>query len=226
MVEYSETIPIQYEQGEARFMGMDVLVDPSVLIPRPETELLVRTAASLLTEKGQEEPLIVDMGTGSGAVSMGLARLMPDCRIIACDVSAEALMVAEKNIHRYGYLDRVALLRTDMFKRLGDENEGVVDAVVSNPPYVSDTDYEKLDAWVKAEPQIALKSGPEGMDHLSVLAAESGRFLKPGGIIAVEVAYDQAERVKRLFQGQGFERVTGYRDLNGYERVITGYRNG
>ncbi len=226
MKQYSETIPVQYEEGRARFMGMDVLVDPRVLIPRPETELLVEVAAGLCRERGWTSPFILDVGTGSGVIPLALTKLIGDCRVIGSDVSEEALCVARENLRRFDRERRVKLVVSDMFSAFAPEHEGAFNAIVSNPPYVSDRDYEKLDAWVKAEPWIALHGGEEGMDHLNVLARESGRFLAPGGFIAVELGYDQAQKVKDRFVAAGFTDVTSFTDLNGYERVITGWKHG
>lgn len=226
MMEYSDTVPVQYAEGSARFMGMDILLEPGVFIPRPETELLIRTIADLCRKKGRKDPLILDIGTGSGIIPLGLARLLKNCRVIGVDVSRDALRIAGQNVERFKHEDRITLMRSDMFEAFGPEHEGIFTAVVSNPPYVSGSSYEKLDAWVKAEPRVALYAGEEGMDYLRVLAEESGKFLKGGGFIAVEVGYDQAGKVKKLFKWAGFTGIRGYFDFNGYERVIVGWKHG
>jgi len=221
-----DTVPIQYREGRTRFMDMDILVAPRVFIPRPETELLIRTVADLCQKELLEAPFILDIGTGSGVVPLGLTRFIEGCRVISVDISQNALEVAEQNIARYGRGERITLMRSDMFEVFGAEHEGLFDAVVSNPPYVSDRDYEELDPWVKAEPRVALYAGKEGLDHLSVLVEESPRFLKPDGFVAVEVGYDQGRKVKDLFMKNGFSRVKGLYDFNNYERVIVGWKNG
>jgi release factor glutamine methyltransferase len=226
MKEYSETVPVQYQQGKASFLGMDILVDERVLIPRPETELLVEVAAGLCRQSSLEKPFILDLCTGSGAVALGLVSMLDGCRVIGSDVSQDAISVARKNIDRFDLGDRVKLLISDMFESFGAEYEGAFDCIVSNPPYVSDKDYVKLDAWVKAEPKIALYAGAEGMDYLSLLIPGSARFLKPGGFLAVEVGYDQAGKVKRQFDACGFEKIDSFRDFNRHERVIVGWKNG
>jgi release factor glutamine methyltransferase len=207
-------------------MDMDILVDERVLIPRPETELLVSTVEDFCRRNAWKEPLILDLGTGSGIISIGLAGKIPGARITASDVSADALCVAGENIKRLGYADRIRLVESDMFKSFGAEYRGRFDIIVSNPPYVSGKDYAGLDAWVLAEPRIALYGGTEGMDHLETIADESGKFLKRGGLLAVEVGYDQSEKVKDKLSSCGFENVRSVKDLNGYERVITGWKHG
>jgi release factor glutamine methyltransferase len=225
-MECSQTIPVQYREGKTRFLDTEILVDPRVLIPRPETELLVRVVADTCMEKGSKDPLVLDIGTGSGAISVGLAGLIADCSIIASDVSRDALCVARKNVDRLGYAGRVTLVESDMFGALEDRHREAFDVIVSNPPYVSEEDYAGLDAWVLAEPRIALYAGVEGMDYLSRLAEESGKFLKKGGFLALEVGYDQAEKVKDKLRLCGFRNIASFEDFNGYERVIIGWKHG
>ena len=225
-MEYSETIPVQYQEGKASFLGMDVMVDPRVLIPRPETELLVRTVSRLCAEKGWKAPLVLEIGTGSGIIPLGLARLVEGCRVVATDISEDALDLARENLKLFGGGARISLVASDMFAALKDGHREIFDCVVSNPPYVSDKDYENLDAWVRAEPGIALRAGEEGLDHLEAIAAGSARFIKKGGFVAVEVGYDQSAKVKDLFSDNGFEDICSCRDFNGYERVIVGWKHG
>jgi release factor glutamine methyltransferase len=226
MTDHSDSVPVQYMEGKATFMGMDIMVDPRVLIPRPETELLVAVIADLCRERSGKKPLILDVGTGSGIIPLGLAKLIGDCRVIGADISEGALNVARENLRRSGYEDRIRLVVSDMFSAFVPEYENAFDCVVSNPPYVSKRDYERLDAWVKTEPKIALYAGDEGMDYLNLIACQSGRFLAPGGFLAVEVGYDQSKKVKRRFSECGFDDVAGFRDFNGYERVIVGWKHG
>jgi release factor glutamine methyltransferase len=225
MREYSETVPIQYEEGITDFMGFEIMVDERVLIPRPETELLVNIVSEICENMELAAPVILDVGTGSGIIPLGLKKLMPACRVTGCDISSGALGVAFKNIAINGHPE-IELVLSDMFSYFGPEFENYFDCIVSNPPYVSSKDYDGLDAWVKAEPRIALYAGSEGMDHLAKIISSSGRFLKKGGVCAVEIGYDQAEKVKRCFGENGFIDIKSHRDINGYERVITGKNNG
>jgi release factor glutamine methyltransferase len=225
--DYSETIPVQYEEGKTVFMGMDITVDPRVLIPRPETELLVRTAAEGCRLTGVRAPRVLDIGTGSGCIAIALTRLLPNSRIIAADISPDALDVARVNADALAEGGRIELIRSDMFSALqGEGYEGCFDLIVSNPPYVSDADYARVDAWVRAEPGLALRGGTEGMDLLAAIAENAPLYLAPGGLLAVEAGYDQAEKVKESFNGSGLEEVRSVTDLNGYERVITGRKSG
>jgi len=216
--------PIQYEEGAASFMGMEIIVDQRVLIPRPETELLVRKVADLCV--GIKKPRILDAGTGSGIISLGLAKLITDCEIIASDVSKDALSVARKNLKKFGFADKIRLVVSDWFSYFTEEYNNFFDCIVSNPPYVSLKDFDQLDPWVKAEPRLALYAGKEGMDCLNVIISGSLRLLAPKGKLSVEIGYDQAEKVKNRFSEGGFIGLTSSKDFNGYERVITGFKNG
>ncbi len=207
-------------------MGMIVKVDQRVLIPRPETELLVRKVVDLCGEKGKTKPRILDAGTGSGIISLGVAKLITNCEIIAADISEDALSVAGENLKKFGCGDKVRLVVSDWFSYFTEEYNNFFDCIVSNPPYVSDKDFARLDPWVKAEPRLALYAGKEGMDCLNVIISGALRLLAPGGFLSVEVGYDQAEKVKNRFRASGFSSLTNSKDFNGYERVITGFKNG
>lgn len=225
LIDYSETVPIQYERGRVEFMGMEVAVDPRVLIPRPETELLVDVTVALCNHKIYFDPFILEIGTGSGVIPMALRKNIAGCTVTATDISEEALQVARKNVCDHG-MSGIEFVLTDMFEGILPEYEERFDVLVSNPPYVSEKDYSKVDAWVKAEPRIALCSGKEGMDHLKIMIENGNRCLRPGGFIALEIGYDQSEKVKGLFDLHGYHNISSHKDHNGYERVITGFKNG
>jgi len=201
---------------------MKLAVDKRVFIPRPETELLVEKAVSLCSENKIHEPLILDIGAGSGAVSLALAKSIAKCRVIGVDISLDALSVARLNIQNHGLSDKIELRESNMFNCLGDKYKGCFDLIVSNPPYVSALDYKNLDAWVKAEPRIALYGGEDGMDYIKFIIERGKRFLKTRGSVFVEVGYNQSEKAKRLFADNGFSDIKSYRDFNNYERVIKG----
>jgi len=221
-----DTIPIQYEEGKALFLGMEVKVDRRVLIPRPETELLVKKTVDLCRKNGKANPKILDIGTGSGVIPLGIIKLIGKCEIIAADISEEALDAAEENLKQFECSDKVKLVRSDMFSFFTEKYKNFFDCIVSNPPYVSEKDYKKLDSWVKAEPRSALFAGKEGMDYLNIIISDSSRFLTRRGFLAVEIGYDQAEKVKNKFLSEGFSGIKSFKDFNGYERVITGFKNG
>ncbi|MFA6635762.1 MAG: peptide chain release factor N(5)-glutamine methyltransferase [Candidatus Omnitrophota bacterium] len=223
--EYSEAIPPQYLDGFAVFMGRRIKVDPRVLIPRPETEILVRTAKDEIELSGKKKSRILDMCTGSGAVAIALAEILPDVKITAADISREALEVAEDNLRHFGFAGRIELAVSDLFSAFGNDSENLFDAIVSNPPYVSDRDFKLLDPWVKAEPAIALFAGEKGMDYLSRICEESPKFLKDGGFLAVEIGYDQYPAVTQKMAECGFSEIKSFKDENGYDRVIMGQKN-
>lgn len=224
--EYSETVPAQYEDGFTIFMGTKIKVDARVLIPRPETELLVKIAERELRRSNPEKCRIIDMCTGSGAIAITLAKSLPQAHIKAVDISREALEVAEENIREERLFDNIDILVSDMFSCFGDADEGIYDGIVSNPPYVSDRDFELLDPWVKAEPPVALFAGKNGMDHLNTICSQSLRFLKSGGFLAVEIGYDQSLLVREKMKGTGFFGIESFKDDNGHDRVIIGRKNG
>jgi release factor glutamine methyltransferase len=224
--EYSETVPTQYLDGFAVFMGKRIKVDPRVLIPRPETEILVRAAKDEIELSGKRKTRVLDMCTGSGAVAIALAEILPDAKITATDISREALEVAEDNLRHFRLAGRIKLEISNLFSALSNAPENLFDAIVSNPPYVSDRDFKLLDPWVKAEPAIALYAGEKGMDYLSRICEESPGFLKSGGFLAVEIGYDQFSAVTRKMSECGFSEIKSFKDEGGYDRVIMGRKNG
>ncbi len=225
MKEYSETIPIQYAEGKTRFMGMDVLVDERVLIPRPETELLVSVVADLCRQRSWSNIEIMDVGTGSGIVSLGIKKLIFESKVTAIDISENAINVALNNVEVLGF-DGIRFIKSDMFSGLGKEHLCRYNCIVSNPPYVSAHDYDKLDAWVKAEPKIALYGGQYGMDYINILAERSLEFIVRGGFLAIEIGYDQTAKTKEKLEECGFVGVKSFKDFNEYERVVVGWKNG
>lgn len=220
LIDYSETVPVQYERSSASFFGHQLYVDPRVFIPRPETELLAERTIHFLRELDVAVPDILEVGTGSGNIPVAIASEIEECRITALDISSEALDVARLNIERHDLVHKIELLRSDMFEKTGEQK---FDCIVSNPPYVAESDHPHLDAWVRAEPETALVSGPDGLDHFRELAAASRTRLKKGGFAAVEIGYDQAPEACRIFERAGLRKISLFRDVNGYERVIAGW---
>ena len=224
MKEYSETIPIQYQEGYAKFFDMDIIVDPRVLIPRPETELLVEVVTELCVSKKWKSPNILEIGVGTGIISISLSKRIDKVNILGVDVLKSILSLAWENIERHNSEDNIDLRVSDMFSEV--KEKGFFNAIVSNPPYISESDYEKLDAWVKAEPRIALFGGKEGLDFLNIIAQEASEYLINGGFLALEIGYNQAEVMKKKLIENNFVNITTYKDFNGYERVIVGWKNG
>jgi len=210
--------PIQYVLGRETFRGMDLTVTPDVLIPRPETEGVV--AAALDAVIGRERPVIADVGTGSGCIALAVAAARPDATVYAADRSARALAVSRCNAERLGLSGRVRFLEGDWFAPLAAE--GVrADVVVSNPPYVADGEYDRLQAEVRFEPAEALRGGPDGLEFYRRITAEARAVLAPGGRIVIELGFGQADAVRTLAEQAGFSVERLDPDFSGIARVMT-----
>jgi release factor glutamine methyltransferase len=204
-------MPIAYLTGSREFWSLELHVTPDVLVPRPETELLVELALQRLP---QDQPLtVLDLGTGSGAIALAIATERPLARIIAVDLSARALAVASSNAVRLG-LSRVEFRAGSWF----DAVPGLtVDLIVSNPPYVAGND-PALELLTH-EPALALASGPAGLDALQAIVGNAARHLNPGGWLLLEHGHTQDVEVAALLQRQGFDGVTSHVDYSGKPRV-------
>jgi release factor glutamine methyltransferase len=213
-------VPLQHIVGAQAFWRHDFLVTPDVLVPRPETEILVETALGLMRDVAR--PVVVDVGTGSGCIALSLAAERGDAEVHATDVSGPALAVARENARRLGLESRVAFHQGDLLEPVADLI-GRVGLVVSNPPYVAAADRASLAPEVRDhEPAVALF--PPG-DPLSVyrrLAAVAATALRPGGWLAVEVGAGQADAVGDILAHDGFSLRPAVPDLQGIERVVAG----
>jgi release factor glutamine methyltransferase len=214
-----QRVPTRYLIGEAEFFSLPLAVAPSVLIPRPETELLVERALELLPEGN--EALAADLGTGSGAIAIAVAVRRPAARLVATDVSAEALAVARANAERHGVAGRIELRRGDWFAAL--ENGRRFDAILSNPPYVATGDLERAMPEVRDhEPRVALDAGLEGLDALKVVVAGAGPWLKPGGWLVVEIGAGQRDAVAELAKATGdYGTIEVAPDYQGIARIVS-----
>lgn len=183
-------VPLQHLTGHQEFYGLDFVVTPDVLIPRPETELIVE---EVLGRNRKEAPLIIDVGTGSGCLAVTLAVQLNRSRVIALDISQSALKVARVNARRYGVEDRILFLASDLFSALVKGRSSTqADFIVANPPYVSDAEFDGLPREVREhEPRTALLAGPDGLAVHRSLLTESPAFLQPGGILIVEIGFGQ-----------------------------------
>lgn len=210
--------PVAYLLGVREFYGRDFKVGPAVLIPRPETELIV----DLVRERvpAGAAPAILDLGTGSGALAVTLALELPAAQVTAVDFSSAALAVARANAAALGA--RVRFVESDWFAALdAGERFGVI---VSNPPYVAAGDPHLAEGDVRFEPASALASGPAGLDDIVRIVAAAPAFLEPGGWLLLEHGYDQAPAVRQLLLAGGFGEVASARDLAGIERITLGRR--
>lgn len=210
--------PVAYLTGRREFHGLDLRVTPAVLVPRPETETLVD---AMLERLPADRALrVVDLGTGSGAIALAIANARPNARVIATDVSDEALDVARDNAARLR-LANVAFARGSWYDAL-DAREAPLDAIVANPPYVAGGD-PHLDAGdLPHEPAVALSPGGDGLDALRIIVAGARGRLAGGGWLGVEHGHDQSDAVRDLFARAGFGAVEARRDLAGIPRVVLG----
>ncbi len=208
--------PLQHLTGERAFRRITLEVRPGVFIPRPETEVLVSVALDELG--GEDAPVVVDVGTGTGAVALAIKEERPDAKVFATDMSPEAVDLARVNAARLG-LD-VTVLEGDLLHPLPEELRGWVDLVVSNPPYVTEDEYADLPQEVRAEPRLALVGGIEVYERL---AGESLRWLRDGGTLALETGALQGPQVVDVLS-PAFHDVRVERDLAGRDRVVLGRR--
>ena len=212
--------PMQYISGETEFYGLLFRVTPDVLIPRPETEHLAEKVVGLLP--CFLNPRIVDVGTGSGAIAVALAHECPSAAVTAIDISAPALELARWNAERLGLADRIRFLRGDLLAPVADEQ---FEVVVSNPPYVPETDRDSLSVEVRDyEPAQALFAGGDGLDVYRRLIPAAFRVLVSGGRIALEMGYRQRDAVSAMLLDSGFEQLEFTSDLQGILRVVTARR--
>jgi len=213
--------PVQYIIGTVEFFDLEFKVDERVLIPRPETETLVEAVIEQLKDK--EKPKIIDLGTGSGAIAISLAKNLKEAFVYATDVSRDALEVAKENAVRNKVENQIEFLWGDLFDPLRDKNlEGQIDCVVSNPPYVSRDEFETLPKEIKDyEPIVALASEGEGVFFHKKIIENSVGFLKKRGLLALEMALGQAEKVANLIHQSGdFSNTEIIKDLSGIDRVV------
>lgn len=219
--------PIAYLTGEREFYGRVFTLTPDVLIPRPETELVIEEALVCLLARqdgasSRTHPLILDVGTGSGCLAVTLAVEWPDARVIATDQSAAALDVARANARRLGVADRIEFRPGDLLAGV----EGPVDVLVSNPPYVTEADRASLSPEVGVhEPAGALFGGPDGLDVIRALVPEAAQVLAPGGSLVVEIGWGQARAVAQLIQDTpGLTLLRIRPDLQQIPRVVVARR--
>jgi release factor glutamine methyltransferase len=212
--------PYAYLVGEKEFMGLAFRVTPEVLIPRPETEFLVEETVAALS--AIKKPRILDVGTGSGAVAVTLAYLLPEANVTSVDVSVNALTIAAENAKRHGVAPRVRLLHGDLFAPVAGE---AFDAVVSNPPYIPTDDISGLQREVRShEPALALDGGPDGLDFYRRLTGELHKLGSPPQILVFEVGHNQADAVAALCQNAGYKSTRQTKDLAGIPRIILASR--
>ena len=212
--------PLQYVTGKAGFRHLELSVGPGVLVPRPETEVLVERVLDHLPASGA----VADVGTGSGAIALAIKHERPDARVWGTDDSEEALRWARANREALGL--EVDLRRGELLGPLPNGLRGALDVVVSNPPYVAESERHLLGSDVVAhEPHHALFAGSDGLAVLTRLVAEARTWLTGGGWLACEIGFDQAEPVTALLERSGYEEVAVHRDLTGRKRIAEGRKS-
>ncbi|MFM0058313.1 peptide chain release factor N(5)-glutamine methyltransferase [Paraburkholderia phytofirmans] len=218
--------PVAQLVGAREFFGLDFEVTPHVLIPRPETELLVDTALKAL--ENLSRPRVLDLGTGTGAIAVAIASMRPDARVWALDRSAEALAVATRNATRLLDAKRpggaMALIQSDWYDSLDATLR--FDVIVSNPPYIASGDPHLDEGDLRFEPRGALTDEADGLSAIRAIIAGAPTRLAADGVLWIEHGYDQAEAVRALLTAQGFAQVRSERDLAGIERISGGRLDG
>lgn len=210
--------PIQYVMGRTQFCGLDFLVSEDVLIPRPETEMLVDTVLEVIKgarRKGKGLS-ILDLGTGAGNIAITLTKSSENCKIIASDISEKALEVARKNAILNKISGRVEFIKSDLFNDI----EGEFDIIVSNPPYVSRPEFNTLQKEVLMEPRIAIDGGEDGLDFYRKIISAAPRHIKDGGYLIFEIGYGQKTAITEILKDASFDIFKMKKDFNRIDRVV------
>lgn len=218
--------PLQYITGEAEFMSLKFKVNREVMIPRPETEVLVERTIERCKNKfdTQENLSLLDIGTGSGNIAVSLAKYLENAQVTAVDVNPRALQLAYKNAQLNGVKEKIKFIQADVLNANFPQKVGTgFDVLVSNPPYISSEEFKRLPQEVrKFEPKKALYGGVDGLLFFRHIADVSRSLLKQRGFILIEIGLGQGEETRRILKEKGFKGIRSYPDLNGVERVIYG----
>ncbi|MBI4348216.1 MAG: peptide chain release factor N(5)-glutamine methyltransferase [Elusimicrobia bacterium] len=227
VLERSRRIPLAYVLGSQEFMGLDIKVSPSVLIPRPETEELVAAAVDLVRRAPAvgRAAQVLDIGTGSGCVSVALAHLLPEAQIVATDISPAALALAEENARRHQLGRRIRIMKADLFHP-GKRTSGWADVAVSNPPYIPTKELARLEPEVLREPRLALDGGPDGLAAIRAIVAEAPADLRPGGWLLLEIGHGQGPAVRQFLAKAGYTDIDVRKDAQGVPRIASARRPG
>jgi release factor glutamine methyltransferase len=211
-------VPVAYLTGTREFWSRDFIVTPDVLIPRPDTELLIELSLQLIPE--HQSFHIIDLGTGSGIIAVTLAIEFPNARITAVDTCLAALAVARHNA-RYYQLTNIDFYQSHWFDHVLST---LFDLVISNPPYIAKDDEHLQQGDVRFEPKIALVAEEQGLRDIKTIADNARRYLAPGGHLLIEHGHDQAPQVQAIFNALGYDKVQSYKDLSGNSRVSYGQK--
>jgi len=211
--------PLQFILEESWFYGRKFYVTPTVMAPTPETEGLCETAIDFAGRHNLRTPRILDVGVGSGVITVTMAAELDTAEVIAVDISAEALAVARKNVEAHGVAGRVTLIESDFFSSVPTEKK--FDLILSNPPYIREADYPTLQREVLEDPKIAMTAGEDGLDAIRAIVKNAPRFLAPGGRAMFEIGMGQSSQVARLAQDdRRYSSFTSVTDLNDIDRIV------
>ena len=207
----NEGYPLQYAIGKWNFYGLDLLVDKRALIPRYETEILV----DLIINDNSNNKKILDIGTGSGAISLALSKNLKDTKITGVDISKNDIDLANENKIKLN-INNVEFKESDIFSNIEEK----FDIIVSNPPYINKEDFEKLDNKLYYEPQNALYGGEDGLYFYKKIIKNAKNFLNKNGKIYLEIGYDQKDSISNLLEEYGYKQIESYKDFNDFDRII------
>lgn len=218
-----ERMPIKYILKRCEFMGMEFNVEPGVLIPRPDTEILVEKAIEKIKEKKYVD--VCDVCCGSGAIGLSIAAFLDTCKILLLDISETAIEVSKDNTGKFDLSHRVETQYSDLLSKPIEEGKKF-DCIISNPPYIRESVVPTLmKDVVDYEPHLALNGGKDGLDFYREITKQSKKCLKSGGMIAYEIGHDQREDIENILQNSGFECIQSYKDLAGHDRVVIGFKS-
>ena len=214
LVRLADNEPLQYIINRQEFMKLNFFVDNNVLIPQPDTEILVEKIIEI-SKNINRKLKILDLCTGSGAIAISLAKNISNCEIYASDISKEALKIAKLNLEKNEV--QINLIESDLFDNI---HEYDLDIIVSNPPYIKSEIIDLLDEEVKKEPVLALDGGKDGLDFYRIIAIKSKDYLNENGILALEIGYDQKNQINEILKHEGYKKIENIRDLANNDRVI------
>lgn len=208
---YNKGYPLQYALGEWEFYGLNFKVDERALIPRFETEIIL----DFIIKSSYKKDKILDIGTGSGAIAISLGRNLPTSRIIGSDIEEKALSLARENKERLK-ASNVSFIKSDLFEEISEK----FDIIISNPPYINQTDYDKLDERLYHEPKSALLAKEDGLYYYKRIIKDAKAYLNQGGRLVFEIGYDQKQRICELLNESDFKNITCMKDYNDFDRFI------
>ncbi len=217
LIEIVQGMPIQYITNNQEFMKLNFYVDKNVLIPQPDTEILVEEAIEIIN-KNKKEVKVLDICTGSGCIGTSIAKYTKNTTITMSDISSEALKIAKNNcIKNIEDTSKVKFIKSDMFEDIKEK----YDIIVSNPPYIESKEINKLDKQVQNEPNLALDGGEDGLQFYKKLAKEAHKFLNENGYLCMEIGYNQKETVTQLLkENNNYKEIYSKKDLSGNDRII------